>query len=183
MTNINTIINEFLATWKEESKKYHIELNKQYEAFNTRVKEIKNEMDKETEKLDYSAEDFGDKYRALLKVMNAKKEIIFNEQKSFLKELGNAGTISIITNSKQYFEADLEKILNKEVEAKRKSFLSKITKITGENIIDSNLCIGVDGNLNGFVKGELGKCTVETIYAGGHNIQCLHYRVLVKKVK
>lgn len=32
------------------------------------------------------------------------------------------------------------------------------------------------------IQGENGKCKIETIYAGGYNIQCLHYRVLVHKV-
>ena len=72
--------------------------------------------------------------------------------------------------------------IKKEAESKYKNFMAKIQSTVG-NIEDTNfLQIGLDGNINGYVKGDQGKALVETILAGGYNIQCLHYRVLVKKV-
>lgn len=39
--------------------------------------------------------------------------------------------------------------------------------------------IAANGELNGLAIGEAGNAVVRTIVAGGYNIQCLHYRVLV----
>lgn len=39
--------------------------------------------------------------------------------------------------------------------------------------------IGMNGEFNGTVRGEHGIANIRTIMAGGYNIQCLHYRVLV----
>lgn len=53
-----------------------------------------------------------------------------------------------------------------------------IGKITNANYLE----IGIDGNLNGHVEGEKGKCWVKSIIAGGWNIQREHFRVLVEKI-
>jgi hypothetical protein len=49
------------------------------------------------------------------------------------------------------------------------------------NITDAaGLHIGANGEINGLVIGDKDSANVTTIYAGGYNIQCLHFRVLVK---
>ena len=57
------------------------------------------------------------------------------------------------------------------------------TKITGDVIDVSGLTLNTDHALDGVVTGKLGKARVETIIAGGYNIQCEHYRALVKEIK
>lgn len=74
----------------------------------------------------------------------------------------------------------LDKELDKQVASKRIGLITRVEKKAGK-IIDANgLYLGENGEINGFVIGEKGKVEVKTIYAGGYNIQCLHYRVLVK---
>ena len=69
----------------------------------------------------------------------------------------------------------------KEVEARRIDLYNRCAKIVGTVTDAIGLRLGNNGSINGFVIGTEGKAEVETIYAGGYNIQCLHYRVLVKK--
>lgn len=64
--------------------------------------------------------------------------------------------------------------------------VNRVTKITGPITSWSGLYL-TRGNsgwsvLNGIVDGEDGRASVETILAGGYNIQRLHCRTLVKKV-
>lgn len=65
--------------------------------------------------------------------------------------------------------------------------VNRVTKITGP-ILDWTGLYARPGNggwtvLNGFVEGEDGKASVETILAGGYNIQKLHCRTLVKPIR
>lgn len=61
--------------------------------------------------------------------------------------------------------------------------VNRITKVVGEIKDASNLSIGEQkGEINGYVDGTKGRVRVETISAGGYNIQRFHYRVLLHKV-
>ena len=65
--------------------------------------------------------------------------------------------------------------------------LKRVTKITGPVSDWSGLHVttGNSGGavLNGIVIGEEGRAKVESILAGGYNIQRLHVRTLVKEIK
>ena len=77
----------------------------------------------------------------------------------------------------------LEKDLNREADAKYDKLLEQVISITGQITDVSNLKVGEKGELNGYVLGEKGKAKVQTIGAGGYNIQCFHFRTLVRKMK
>lgn len=77
----------------------------------------------------------------------------------------------------------LKKTLEKEARAKYEDLCNRISAVVGEIEDVSNLHIAHNGQLNGIVKGSLGTAKIETIGAGGYNIQCFHYRTLVNKLK
>lgn len=77
----------------------------------------------------------------------------------------------------------LSKIIEAEKKAKYEDLCNRISAVVGEITDVSNLRISAKGNLDGIVTGTKGKAKVETIGAGGYNIQCFHYRVLVHKIK
>ena len=74
----------------------------------------------------------------------------------------------------------LADILNKEKQRKKLNLIARIEKKAGKMVDTRGLTLGVDSNLNGLVIGDKETVSVHTIYAGGYNIQCLHFRVLVK---
>lgn len=77
----------------------------------------------------------------------------------------------------------IKKALDREVERKRANFILRITEKAGDILDASNLSIGLTCEIDGTVKGSKANVRVETISAGGYNIQCFHYRVLVHEIK
>ena len=78
----------------------------------------------------------------------------------------------------------IKKLLDEEEKGKVLDLIRRVTKVTGTIRDASGLTIGnQSGELNGIVIGDEGKAHVETIGAGGYNIQRFHYRVLVKRIR
>ena len=76
--------------------------------------------------------------------------------------------------------ACISRSLDYDKRAKKISLITRVEDKAGVIVSTSDLRIGLDGNLNGKVIGKKATVRVQTIYAGGYNIQILHYRVLVK---
>ena len=76
----------------------------------------------------------------------------------------------------------LDKDLRKESVLMYDRFIEQIERFTGKITDVSNLRIGEKGEINGFVIGADGKAKVQTIGAGGYNIQRYHYRTLVHAI-
>ena len=75
-----------------------------------------------------------------------------------------------------------ERDLKNDADAKYDNIIDRTNAICGTITDAAGLNVGAKGDLDGYVKGERGVAHVHTIGAGGYNIQCFHFRVLVHKV-
>jgi len=163
-------IKEAQATLEKYKKQLEGEIEKESQ-FMTEVPEQAKEMEKQLiEKWDESDKDRRQFYR------------------DEAERLGYADFVKKYKyNAWEYrYESD-EQIHDRNVKDARTfvlDLLNRTKAITGE--IESwayvHLTVGTNGYpvLNGYVEGKEGRAMVESIYAGGYNIQRLHVRVLVK---
>lgn len=79
--------------------------------------------------------------------------------------------------------AKLQKDLDEEANRKYDFIIERTTAITGKITDASGLRVGAKGDLNGYIIGEKGTAKVQTIGAGGYNIQCYHFRTLINEQK
>lgn len=75
----------------------------------------------------------------------------------------------------------LKKDLKDEADRKYDFIIERTNSIVGTITDASDLRVGDKGDLNGFIKGENGVAKVQTIGAGGYNIQCFHFRTLINR--
>lgn len=86
------------------------------------------------------------------------------------------------TGTDELDTAKLAKDLENDANAMYDDIIERTNKITGTITDASNLSIGANGELNGYIIGEKGTAKVNTIGAGGYNIQCFHFRTLIHKM-
>lgn len=96
-----------------------------------------------------------------------------------------AGTLAIRVSEIRNLNARnewLDNYLDKEAERKVIVLLERLESITGD-VVDAGGLRIMNGEINGFVVGVKGTAEIQTIGAGGHHIQCFHYRTLIKEIK
>lgn len=82
------------------------------------------------------------------------------------------------------YEESIQKVkkdLENEANRKYDFIIERVNKIVGQIADASGLRVGRNGELNGHIIGSKGVARVETIGAGGYNIQCFHFRTLIHK--
>lgn len=180
------VIDQFLQIWKEKTfswykdlqQKYFIEYNKEYEFNESNLKLIEGLRNNFIPKITANnIQEIINDYNSLPVFMqeNWRGDLhytLFKRWKSFYSIL----SLDICQKDDDY----INKILDREVEIKKLNLITRIQKKAG-NILDaSGLYIAGNGEINGWILGDIKKVKVETISAGGYNIQCYHFRVLVK---
>jgi len=86
-------------------------------------------------------------------------------------------------NDHEYWTSVMRKEMAKEKDRKYDFIIERTTQLIGQITDASLLGVGAKGDLNGYIKGTNGTAHVQTIGAGGWNIQCFHFRTLINKIK
>ena len=105
-----------------------------------------------------------------------------NKKRELIEKYGKWIMGDLALRSPEDAHEQIIKNIERDGETKEKMLIKRVNKEVGKIVNALSLTVGVNGELNGTIEGENGTCRIETIYAGGYNIQCLHYRVLVHKV-
>lgn len=84
---------------------------------------------------------------------------------------------------KKFDSEKLRKELEQDKKVKYDDIVNRANKICGTITDATGLSVGEKGELNGLVIGDRGTAYIETIGAGGYNIQCYHFRTLIHERK
>ncbi len=152
-------------------ERYEKQLSGELEREKTFLNDIPDSMkDLQTQLVDrWNTYDFEKKSRLKTKY----QEMGYRE---FMKEYKHTGYEFV-----QLSDADIIKTNKRDAKALIIDLYYRVRHITGEVTNWTEMyCSG--GALNGTVSGKEGKAKIETILAGGYNIQRLHVRILVHSI-
>lgn len=196
---IPQILIDFLDDWKEHCREYVLTMADKYFEEKQELKDTINTYCWEyivdnKDKFDYLFNSYSGNFATFNNSINYAQyinnykdskefESIYNvkELKNSLENKYNNYFVQFYISHRQDINA-LDKELEKEKNNKLLDLMNRVTAITGIITDTTNLKINAKGDIDGIIYGEKGNCKVTTIGAGGYNIQCFHYRVLVKKI-
>lgn len=164
------VIWDFLNEWEE--KAYNWYLNNAQEYFELKQKENEEYQDWKEEH----------SYINRYSLQNYFRKEYYRNIPDFTQSITRFKYDNHICVDYDINERELKETLSKEKEAKYQYLIARVQSIVGNIVNADYLRIGSNGEINGYIEGTDGKCSVQTISAGGYNIQCFHYRVLVHKI-
>ena len=161
---------DFLQEWRKAAYDFFVENIKLYSKLRAEESEKWNEFKETPEYKDY------------ITINRNDWRIHINFREKYYEPIHKI-TYDVYTYQGKWDDEKLNKILDKDVQNKYNDLVSRITDKAGVIQDASGLYIAGNGTVNGVVVGDKNKVKVETILAGGYNVQILHYRVLVNVIK
>lgn len=171
------VIWEFLLSYKEQYKEYirnNVNVLNEYYKVNTEICNWHNNNSYRVHNGEMTREEY---YKVYNELDKREKELADNIH-PYTKLVAKRNYPETI---RKVDEVELEKLLLKDIKQRYFELINQVTKYTGIITDADNLKIH-NGELNGIVIGVKGNAKIQTIGAGGYNIQCFHYRTLVHKV-
>ena len=174
-----TAILEFLENWKKKVMQYYAE------KFDRYLEALEEYYKKSSEHCDWfnhggwrqeNAKQIDEEYRKYRKAF-AKR---WGEMERYELREYNSDTKQY---EKHFNREKLQKELDNEANAKYDDIIERTNAICGKITDARGLWVGNKGDLDGIIIGERGTAKVQTIGAGGYNIQCFHFRTLVHEFK
>lgn len=193
--NIPAIV-EFIENWKTRMHDYFMNAIREYFAESERVYSLyqkANALRWGTPEYDEAHSVYEEARLALREDVRGKYEMV----EMFSKRLNRmVKTEQKVTEGKYEFcaeylgfktaeEAEARLISDLTAEGNRKYdfIIERTNEIVGTITDATGLRVGATGELNGFIIGDRGTAKVQTIDAGGYNIQCYHFRTLIHEVR
>lgn len=166
-------IEEFLAGWKIKAKEYFTEVIAKGHEMAKAYEDAADIYRKETKLHPQQHIRYG---TPELAKMDQAVDRYWHDHPNYLYEFK-------WTRNQERISNGLDAVVEKMADQKRKMLIQRTEAKIGQIIDAAGLNIGYTGELEGFLIGETGKARLETITAGGYNIQCFHFRVLIHVLK
>lgn len=174
--NAPQIILDFLEDWKQQAYEWYVKRYADFQVY--KVKLRKEQEEAEAELGMRSGFPPNKEQRKILE----EKKLDWKSVRSRLANFAGQGVLKMCEyRNEEERLAWLNNMLEKEKKAKLLDLINRITAVVGI-ITDAKDLKVKGGDLNGIIIGEKGKAKVNTIGAGGWNIQCFHYRVLITEM-
>lgn len=173
------VILEFLEQWKEGTRKFYQERFPYY----LEARETLNQKGREHAEW-WNHGGWNDPNRKAIEKEYDDFKATFQAQWGFISPYVKMEQNPTTHRHEPVFDLDrLNRDLDVEANQKYDFIIERTNAIVGTITDASNLYIGGKGDLNGFIIGDRGTAKVQTVGAGGYNIQRFHFRTLINPMK